>query len=326
MSQHTRRPLINFAVIGVVKGGTTSLYHYLNAHPEVYLPPVKETNHFAAADIRPDQFLKTYARDVDLDLDAYIAGGMKDQVHIAHVDSDEHYAALFANVNGEKAVGEISNSYMICPSAAESLHGFNPDTRIIVVLRNPIGRAWSQYLMNLREAKTENPDFIEEIERDHDISPSGWGVNHQYLELGKYAEQLERYISLFGKERVLPVFFEDYKEDPAGVLKDICVFLGIDDSFEFDFSEKSNKAGLPRYPILNKVMVRSGAIAAAKKLTPKPLRKKFAEALYSDKNIPKLKDGHRIHLRDYYRDEVASLAALIGPKVFEKWPEFNQHG
>lgn len=319
-------PLIHFAVIGVVKGGTTSLYHYLNSHPEVYLPPVKETNHFAAADIRPELFLKTYARDSDLDLDAYITGGMKQQVHIAHVNSPEHYQALFSHSDGETAIGEISNSYMICPSAAGALHECNPEAKIIVVLRNPIGRAWSQYLMNLREAKTDDPDFVRELERDHAASPSGWGINHQYLELGKYAEQLERYILRFGRHRVLPVFFEDYKVDPAETLKKICTFLEIDDTFQFDFSEKSNKAGLPRFPLINKLMVESGAIAAAKKLTPKALRKKFAEALYTDKNIPKLKEEHRIWLREYYRAQVAALAEMIGSEVYEKWPDFKQNG
>jgi len=326
MSSETGGSLINFAVIGVVKGGTTSLYHYLKSHPDVYLPSIKETNHFSAADINSDLFLKTYARDVALDLDSYIAGGMRQQVHIAHVDSKAHYKALFAGVNGESAVGEISNSYMLCPSAAGALHRFNPEAGIIVILRNPIGRAWSHYLMNLREAKTNDPDFIREMERDHAASPSGWGINHGYLELGKYAEQLNRYLSRFGKNRVFPVFYEDYKSDPQGVLKKICAFLEVDDTFEFDYSEKSNAAGLPRFPTLNRMMIKSGAVAAAKKMTPKSLRKKFASALYTDKGIPKLQEHHRSWLRDFYHLEVAALAEMIGQEVYEKWPDFKDHG
>ena len=102
----------DFFVIGVVKGGSTSLYHYLDQHPEVYLPPIKETNHFAKADIHPEDFLPEYALDVKLDLDAYIKKGMPEKIHIAHVNSDEHYFALYDKVEGEKTLGDVSNSYM----------------------------------------------------------------------------------------------------------------------------------------------------------------------------------------------------------------------
>jgi hypothetical protein len=314
----------NFFVIGVVKGGTTSLYHYLAQHPEVYLPPIKETNHFAARDISEKDFLKTYAQDVKIDLDKYIRGGMKETIHIAHVNEDRHYAALFSNVSNESAVGEISNSYMICPSSAQAIYDFNPDARILVVLRNPIRRAWSQYLMNLREAKSDDSNFIQEMEKDHAQNPKGWGVNHQYLELGKYAKQLKRYFNLFGKDRVMPIFFEDYKKKPGEVLSEMCRFLNIDDTFEFDFSEKSNASALPRNAGLNRFLVNTGIMSTAKRLTPKPLRQKLAGALYSDKNMPELKESDGEWLREYYQKEVDRLSELLEMDVSSKWPQFKQ--
>lgn len=320
----TKQQMPNFFVVGVVKGGTTSLYHYLAQHPDVYLPPIKETNHFAAADISEKDFLKGYAQDVNIDLDKYIKGGMKETVHIAHVNEDRHYQALFSKVKGEKAIGEISNSYMICSSSANAIHEFNPDSKILVVLRNPIRRAWSQFLMNLREAKSDAGKFVQELENDHSQSPKGWGINHQYLELGKYSEQLQRYIDLFGKERVMPIFFEDYKKEPKETLRSVCQFLEIDESFEFDFSEKSNASALPRNVGLNKFLVQSGILSAAKKLTPKPLRQKLAGALYSDKNMPTLQAGDEQWLRDYYQKEVEQLSDLLGIDITKKWPVFGQ--
>ncbi|MEM9052937.1 MAG: sulfotransferase [Bacteroidota bacterium] len=320
---HKQSP--NFFVIGVVKGGTTSLYHYLNQHPEVYLPPIKETNHFAAKDISEKDFLPGYAQDVSINLDRYIKSGMKETIHIAHVNEDRHYEGIFSKVNGEEAIGEISNSYMICPSAAKAIHDFNPEAKIIVVLRNPIRRAWSQFLMNLREAKSEAEDFIKEVQEDHALNPKGWGVNHQYLELGKYAGQLKRYFELFGRDKVLALFFEDYKNDANSVLMEICQFLDIDSSFEFDFSENSNAAALPRSAGLNKFLVKSGIMTAAKKLTPKPLRQKLAVALYSDKNIPTLSEEDSAWLKDYYADEVKSLSKLLNVDATKKWPQFAQN-
>ena len=322
ISQIGLRP--NFFVVGVVKGGTTSLYHYLDQHPEVYLPPVKETNHFAAADIRPEHFLPEYATDVRIDLDAYIANGMKQQVHIAHVNDEKHYKALFSRANGAKAVGEISNSYMICPSAALAIHEFNPEAKIIVVLRNPISRVWSQYLMNLREAKTANRAFADEIFADAEADPKGWGVNHQYLELGNYASQLARYFELFGRERVKIVFFEEYKASPGDVMRELCTFLEIDPDFAFDFSVKSNKASLPRSASLNTLLVKSGAVKFAKSITPKPLRARLANVLYSNKNMPSLGDADRSTLQSYYADEVAALCRLLeSDKPLRLWKAFK---
>ncbi|MCZ4407828.1 sulfotransferase [Cryomorphaceae bacterium 1068] len=320
----TDKQLPNFFVVGVVKGGTTSLYHYLAQHPDVYLPPIKETNHFASSDISEKDFLKGYAQDVNLDLDRYIKGGMKETIHIAHVNEDHHYNALFSKVEQENAIGEISNSYMICPNAAKAIYDFNPEAKILVILRNPIRRAWSQFLMNLREAKSDADNFIQELENDHAQNPKGWGVNHQYLELGKYSDQLKRYFDLFGKDQVLPIFFEDYKKSPDDVLASICTFLEIDASFEFDFSEKSNASALPRNAGLNRFLVNSGIMTTAKKLTPKPLRQKLAGALYSDKNMPKLQEADAKWLRDYYQNEVGQLSELLEIDITKKWPEFGQ--
>lgn len=314
----------NFFVIGVVKGGTTSLYHYLAQHPQVYLPPVKETNHFAAADIREEDFLPEYATDVRIDLDAYIKRGMPEQVHIAHVNRADHYAALFSRVNGEKAVGEISNSYMVCPSAAAAIHTFNPEAKAIAVLRNPVSRAWSQYLMNLREAKTRSPHFVDEVFSDAESAVTGWGANHQYLELGKYAEQLKRFIDLFGRDRVKAVFFEEYKAAPQKTMAELCSFLEIDPDFAFDFSTESNKASLPRNAALNSLLVKSGAVKFAKGMTPKRLRSKLAGVLYSDKNIPEIRPEDRKVLRDFYADEVAALSRLLKTdKPYTLWKDFK---
>ncbi len=322
MHTYTEGFQVHFAVIGVVKGGTTSLYHYLNQHPEIYLPPVKETNHFAQADIHKEQFLPSYALDVKIDMDAYIAKGMPEQIHIAHVDEPKHYEAIFARSNGAAVLGEISNSYMVCPSAAKAIHDFNPNMKIIAILRNPVKRAWSQYLMNLREAKTMRKGFIEELEADASQTQQGWGVNHQYLALGQYYTQLKAYTDLFGKSAVHVVLYEAYREQPQQVLAQLCRFLGVTDGFEFDFNEESNKASLPRFATLNKVLVQSGLVKRVKDMTPKSLRKHFAKALYSDKGLPTISDAEIAWLTSYYRSEVAQLEKLIGTDLKKYWPEF----
>jgi len=313
----------NFFVIGVVKGGTTSLYHYLEQHPEVYMPPVKETNHFAVNDINHGKFLPEYAMDVRVDMDAYIASGMKRKIHIAHVDEERHYIALFQGVDQEIAKGEVSNSYMICPSAAKAIHDFNPYAKNIVVLRNPISRVWSQYLMNLREAKSRQKDFINEIVADDQQKVKGWGVNHQYLELGMYSKQLRPFIDHFGRENVLVLFYEDFRANPELVMRRICDFLEVSNDFLFDFSTESNKASMPRNSVLNTLLVKSGFIKAAKRITPKFLRGFFAKVLYQNKNVPRMSIQEKQWLVNYYIDEINNLIELIGEEPLIHWPEFK---
>lgn len=313
----------NFFVIGVVKGGTTSLYHYLAQHPDIYLPPIKETNHFAAADMEPAHFLPGYAQDVALNLDRYISRGMKEQVHIAHVNDPAHYAALFSKVDGQKAIGEISNSYMVCPSAAAAIHAAHPKARILVILRNPIARAWSQYLMNLREAKEKAGPFIGALQRDVSATHRGWGVNHQYLELGKYATQLAPYIKLFGHTQVCPIFFEAFRASPERIMAEVCRFLGVDDQFVFNFETERNKASLPRNAAMNRMLVRTGAVKALKGVFPRAIRQKMAGILYTDKALPSMSQADRQWLKEYYKEEVDGLVELIGTAPYDHWPEFK---
>ena len=320
----TRGRLPDFFVIGVVKGGTTSLYTYLDQHPEIFVPRIKETNHFAAADIQHQYFLPTYAKDVDIDLNRYFKKGMPEVIHIAHVDSTEHYRQLFDIEHNAKRIGDVSNSYMICPSSAEAIHSHDPESRIIVVLRNPISRAWSQYLMNIREAKVECNGLIEEFEHDRKRPHTGWGVSHQYLELGHYAEQLNRYYELFPKDQVHVVLYEDYRKDPEGVLKRICHFLQVDGDFSFDFSEQRNRASRPRSEGLNRALVNTGILQTVKGIVPRSLREKGKKLLYTEKGLPEMTEPERDYLIGYYQEEVDALEKLLGRQVKDLWPEFQK--
>ncbi|NND94109.1 MAG: sulfotransferase [Flavobacteriales bacterium] len=317
------RHTTDFFVIGVVKGGTTSLYDYLNQHPELYLPPIKEINHFARTDIDESKFLPEYATDVSIDLERYFKNGMPEMVHIAHINDPNDYKKLYSPAQAGQKTGDISNSYMICPSAASAIHAHNPSAKIIVILRNPINRAWSQYLMNLRESKTETKDFIEELENDSRAVNQGWGVNHQYLELGNYSKQLKLYYDLFSAEQILPIIFEEYVKQPTIALRKICQFIGVSPEFEFDTSGKKNAASLPRNKTLNSLLVKSGAIKLAKDLVPRKLRQNLSGVLYSSKNLPSLATEEISYLRGYYLSEINGLCSLINRDLTSIWQEFK---
>lgn len=314
----------NFFVIGVVKGGTTSLYHYLKQHPDIYLPPIKETNYFSRSDIDESKFTNEYRIDVELKLDQYFADGMPEEIHIAHINEKEEYERLYFPVHEENAIGEISNSYAICPSAAEAIKSYNPNAKIIALLRNPISRIWSHYIMNLRDAKVSKPDFIFEVQHDFNSKMKGWGISHQYIELGLYYQQVKRYLDVFGKEKCLFLLYEDFRDNPNEVLAKICKFLKVDDQFAFNVNSRKNHAALPRVKFLNKIMVKSGMIKWGKKVFTREKRDSLSKLMYSQSRVPSISRKSEVFIKDFYKKDVAKLSDLLDMDLTISWPEFKE--
>lgn len=193
----------NFFIVGTPKAGTTSLYHYLDEHPEIYMSPIKETNYFSYAEIREQ-------------------GLYYNEEHVLTADQ---YADQFAGVTNEKAVGEASVSYLFYPSVPLKIKEFNPEAKIIVVLRNPVDRGFSHYLMDKRLGfvNLSLQDVISGKEKDVEL------FYQQYITIGCYYEQLKRYFDVFDRSQVKVLFYEDVIRNIDGVVKDIYNFLGVDD-------------------------------------------------------------------------------------------------
>lgn len=308
-----------FLVVGVVKGGTTALYNLLARHPGIYLPPIKETHFFARADMQPAFFSREYRLDVERDIGSYINKGMREVLHSAHVTDPAHYHALFAKATEGQVTGEVCPSYACSPSAAAAIHERRPAAHIFFVLRDPVQRAWSQYLMNLREGKTMERDFLREVQRDAAQPVTGWGVNHQYLALGRYSGQVQRYLGFFPKEQVHILLHEEFRKSPAGVLRQVLDPLGLALPAGLDLGGKFNEAALPRNATLNRMLVRSGVLASVKALVPRKFRSGFKQLLYSGRSLPNLPAGHAEELWKYYADDVDALSAMIGRDLRQWW-------
>jgi len=94
-------------------------------------------------------------------------------LHIADIRSPGEYELLLSDVDLEIVVGECSNSYLFCPSAAEEIATYSPNEKILIVLRNPVERAWSHYLINIKLGYQVLPKFLDEIRRDNAATPAG---------------------------------------------------------------------------------------------------------------------------------------------------------
>ena len=234
----------NFFVVGAQKAGTTSLYHYLEQHPDVFMSPRKEPHFFEGMQSdyrRPDR-------------------------RLAPVTGVEEYMALFAGVRGEKAVGEASTSYIYSERSPALIERSLPEAKIIAVLRNPADRAYSNYLHCVRGGREPLADFAEALKAEETRREEGWAPLWYYKRKGYYHAQVKRYLDTFGRDRVRIYLYDDLKREPFGVLRDLFGFLGVDETFVPDLSVQHNTAGLPKNRLAYTLAKRVGAWSPALKV------------------------------------------------------------
>ena len=264
-------------------------------------------------------FRKDYRFDVAIDFDKYLDRRPLVEKHIAHVPDAKTYQRLFEDAPKTSLLGEVCNSYLICPSSAESIKAQNPKAKIIAVLRNPIERIFSQYLMNIKEGKTSEPDFLTEIKQDLGQVNRGWGISHQYHELGHYSHQLEPFFAAFPREQIKILFYDDFRKDSGLFLSTLFDFLNIP-LIDIDTSKQLNQAGKPRLGKLNFLLTQLGIISFLKGIFPRNIRQLLAKLVYTQKGLPTLQKKEREYLSDYYRDELLRLETLLG-KNLDHWKQ-----
>lgn len=245
----------NFFLVGAAKSGTTAIGGYLQQHHDIYMSPIKEPNFFSK-DIITSEFDKEFSRYKEVDLDSYFSHARLKHMHCAFINSYAYYLRLFREVKDEKAIGDASVTYLFSKVAAEEIKKDIPDAKIIIILRNPVERAFSHYLMDLSSGYVPyGQSFQEALDEDLKRSQKGWGKSHLYVELGMYFEQVQKYLDIFERKNVNICLYDDFKNDPAGIVKDMYKFLAIDASFKVDCGKKYNVSQLPKNELFSKVVV-----------------------------------------------------------------------
>jgi hypothetical protein len=302
--------LPNFFVVGAAKAGSTSVYNYLSRHPEVYMSPVKEPHYFAS-DMDTEHFRDNYKPVMNKDLTAYLEGDMKEPVFQAYIRDWSQYLKLFKNVKNEKAIGEVSNSYLYSSTAAKNIHDKIPGAKIIIILRNPVERAFSHYIMDLRIGYTE-PPFINALKKDMALPLKGWGVSNLYVEIGLYFEQVKRYAELFPKEQLHIVLFDNLKKDTEGEMKKIFSFVGVNPDVQINYNESYNESTLPRNKVIGDLYKNKKIRETITGLIPKALKKQFKKAALTNKTLPAITEEERSFLKDIFNNDISHLSKLIG--------------
>lgn len=300
---NTNKP--SFFLVGAAKSGTTSMSAYLESHPDLFVSVIKEPNYFSQ-DIDVSTFRKGYSKSFD-GQDTIEANPFEKR-QIAFLRDEELYAQLFRPNNSTVHAGECSTSYLYSESAAKAIHAFNPDSKILVMLRNPAERAFSHYLMAVQMG-LEKRDFLSAFKFDMEKADKGWGVSELYFELGQYAQQLKRFLKVFPEKQVQVILFEDWIQQPKETQESICKFLNVS-IFAALKNEALNESVSPKYPKLHRTVMQSGLKEFAKKILPKQFFDKIKGRQYKDEKEV-LAPNERKYLIDLYREEVLELQDLL---------------
>lgn len=289
--------LPNFICVGAQKAGTTSLHDILIQHPQIYLPKIKETKFF--------QRDCEYARGVEF-----------------------YYSEYFSKIRSETCVGEIDPDYLYYENVPFRIHEtLGDDIKIVFILRHPVDRAYSHYLMSVRrgfEKSTFLDAIKEEKNRIKDVSNDTRYYsqkNHfSYIDRGLYAKQIKRYLQYFKKENMHFIFFEDnFILDRKKTLDTLIDFLGVDNNVTLNLNRQSNPATSPKSAFLTNIVYRENKIGKFLKyfLPNRNFRKKIKQRIddFNQKKIQKksLEISQRKAIFDkYFMADVSDLEKLTG--------------
>jgi hypothetical protein len=305
--------LPNFFLVGAPKAGTTSLYHYLDQHPQVYMSPMKEPCYFAS-ELRPANFsdeLQPWISRTVLAAQQYLDGPMQEKRFAGLILEWDDYVRLFQNVREETAIGEASVCYLWSESAARNIAARMPGAKILMILRNPVDRAFSQYL-HAATCGAVVRSFPAQIRGAPASSDGRFERVYPFLEFGMYAGQVKRYLDLFPRENVRIHLYEDYQKRPAQMLADIFRFLQVDSSFTPDRSVRSLEPRVPKFAAVTYFLKKYGIWDRAGELSPRLLRPLLRTMAFRRRQSLAMARNDREYLIDYYREDVRKLSQLLG--------------
>jgi hypothetical protein len=292
---------VDFLVIGAQKSGTTSLFKYIQQHPELYLPPQKEVNFFANEE--------RFNRGAEWYIENY-----------------------FSNADEQKLWGEVSPHYMGYKRAAARIHAAFPDIKLIAILRNPIDRAYSHYRMSVRRGMESRP-FGEVIVDRKNIPLSlpeteAGDDSHYLLSFSLYGRTLENYLRYFDNEQILVLFQEDLLDDPGETMERSFSFLRVDDTYRSgNLGTAYHQGGVKRFPGLESWIERQRILkGVAKRLLRSRKRVEALRFWFEQLNVKAVKDkgpsaDERRYLGELFEEDVALLKCLFS--INTPWPEFE---
>ena len=284
---------VDFFIVGAPKSGTSSLYHYLSEHPQVEMSSQKEPNYFSDKAIHNQGMY--YGKN--------------------RVNTLEKYESLFEQKESV-VYGECSVSYLFYDNVAEDIKKYNPNAKIIIMLRNPIERAFSHYLMDYRLGLIS--DSFENIIAKKSKHKNTHLFYQQYIEVSKYAKQIQRYLDFFEKENILFIDYDDFKKNGSEIVFQVYDFLNISTEFGANINTKYNAFAMPKNNGIRFIYSFIFLRKILRYLLSKYLVKNISASLFKVDRKPELSRETRSLLIKIFKDDIKKLEEILS-NDYLKW-------
>ena len=285
----------NFIIAGFPKCGTTSLHQYLSEHPEIFMPEQKELHFFT---------FKILSK---------LKNGPKDElVKETQINSSEKYLSYFQNVKKEIAIGDASPSYINYPSEFLKIKKYLNDPKVIIILRDPINRAYSNYL-HLKREHRETMSFEDAIGAEDERIKNKYSDFWYYKFNSTYYQKIVKAKTTFSNVLILTI--EELDKDPIITMKKVYKFLGVNNNFSFKtISEKFNVGGNYKKNFATKIIFQPSKFKNRIKRLVQPtsfLKIILMRITSIFKSKPEKIDQNLIEeLKNYFKDDVENLKKL----------------
>jgi hypothetical protein len=213
-------------------------------------------------------------------------------------------------VRGETAIGEASACYLWSETAPGNISARFPDAKVLMILRNPIERALSQYAHMLSFADTRIT-FREYLNAALRSNSTRIGELYPFLRFGLYYEQVKRYQSAFAKDRIQIHLDEDFSRDPRSVLRATVRFLSVDTDFAPELSNRHMEALVPRFFLVKNALKRLGLWDAVRCRLPAGARGRLRSIAFQARHAITLAPADRACLAEYYSDDINNLSIFL---------------
>lgn len=295
-------------IIGAPKAGTSALHAALAQHPQIYASPVKEPKYYMGWDAPPPSY----------------AGPGDPHSNKEWIWRREDYRALFSGAPGDAVRLESTPFYLYMPGARRRIAEELPEAKLIVIVRDPIDRAYSNWMHLWVDGLEPIPDFVEAWHAEDRRVAAGWAPFWRYRRLGRYGEQLADLCRLVNRERVFVLRYWQLVSHPDETLNEVARFLGIAEdqviTIPPDNARPFVEPGL-RASMLGRV-IRAGATAASYappqvwRRASKPLVGLLQHGGHSQR--PKLRPQQRTALLGDCADDISLLEQTLG-ESFQDW-------
>ena len=276
---------VDFFIVGAPKSATTSLFHYLGQHEGISMSTIKEPDFFSHLELDKQ---KLYYKSKP----------------ISDINT---YHNLFLTKKKGQLLGEVSVSYLFYPKVSERIFSYNPNAKIIIVLRNPVERTVSHYQMDKRLgfikynlADVLNDSTIE----NHSL------YYQQYIQLSYYYQQVKKYIDVFGRENICVLNYDDLKKNNEEFTYKALSFLDLKESKNINFDFKYNRSKSSSFSFFNFLYSKTFIRKVIKSIVPKKIIALVNKILFNQ-NLPNVSVDVESQLYDFFKEDIVLLEKML---------------